>query len=112
MPTTKLDASQWKDYFDDFSMRLPARLAEIEVASLGIGDQALTDWILLKSISYDPKNEVLSIRTEPIEHLIHQPKDIHVEEGPEGIESIGVTDNKGDKQLIRFKSALKLPPRA
>jgi len=112
MPTTKLDSSQWKDYFDNFSARLPAKLVEIEVASLAIGDQNLTDWILLKSISYDPKDNVLSIRTEPIQHLIYDPKEIYVEEGTEGIESIAVTDSKGDKQLINFKEVLKLPPKA
>ena len=112
MPTTKLDPTQWKDYFDNFSARLPARLAEIEVASLAIGDQNLTDWILLNSIGYDPKDDVLSIRTKPIRHPIHEPKEIYVEEGGEGIESIAVMDDKGDKQLIKFKEVLKLPPAA
>ena len=112
MATRKLDSSQWKDYFDDFSGRLPAKLAEIEVASLAIGDQKLTDRLLLKSISYDPKDDVLSIRTEPIEHLIHEPKEIYLEEGPEGIRSVAITDKDGDKQLVTFKEVLKLPPRA
>ncbi len=109
MPTIKLDPSRWTEYFDNFSQHLQSRLVEIEVASLDIGDQDVAEWIPLTGISYDPKDNVLMVRTEPINHMIHRPREIHIEEGPEGIHHMEVIGQEGDKQIIKFKDILKLP---
>lgn len=110
--TIQLDASKWQAYFDQFSKDPPTELVEIEVASLGLGDQIVADWVPLKSISYDPKDHILVVRTEAIDHMIQSPSEIHIEEDPEGIQYIVVMGPQGEKQIIKFKHVLKLPREA
>ncbi len=114
MVDKKLEPSEWKDYFDDFSKRLPVALVEIEVASLALGDQLLSEWAPLNGISYDPGKELLLISlgdegTDHLDHFIHAPREIYVNEGDRGINSIGIVDSEGDTQIIRFRKSLRLP---
>ena len=113
MATNKLDPSEWKRYFDDFSRRLPVVLVEIEVASPSLGAQILSEWAPLEGISYDPKNKALLIGvyegTDHIDHRVYGPREIYVDEEDQRIRSIGVVDKEGNKQIIRFRRALRLP---
>ena len=112
MALKKIEHSEWKDFFDDFSKRLPLKLVEIEVASLDIGDQEIAEWVVLEDISYDHRDKSLSIRAARFEHVIEQPRDIVVDEDINDINYIAVTDKEGEKQVIRFKDGLKLPASA
>ena len=47
MALTQLAKSRWKDYFDSVSKVLGSKLVELEVASLGLGDQVELDWVPL-----------------------------------------------------------------
>jgi hypothetical protein len=109
MAQRKLEPSEWKDFFDDFSKRLPLKLVEIEVASLDVGDQDIAEWVVLEDISYDHRDKSLSIRTTKFEHVIEQPEEIIVDEDINGINYIAVIDKEGQKQLVNFKEGLKLP---
>jgi hypothetical protein len=62
MTIRKLDRREWKSYFDRISKELEAEEAEIEVVSLGLGDQIEAEWLPLLGISYDPKEDVLDSR--------------------------------------------------
>jgi hypothetical protein len=113
MATRKLDPSGWKEYFDDFSRRLPVTLVEIEVASPSMGDQILSEWNPLEGISYDPKGKALLIGiyegTDHFDHRVYGPREIYIEEEDQGISSIGVVDDGGNTQIIRFRKRLRLP---
>jgi hypothetical protein len=60
----KLEKSQWRGYFDRVSNALVSKRAEIEVASLKLGDRIEAEWLPLLGISYDPKNDVIDIALE------------------------------------------------
>ncbi len=47
MATRKLDKEQWKTFFDRVSKMLEVKQAEIEVASLSLGDQVQAEWLPL-----------------------------------------------------------------
>jgi hypothetical protein len=51
----KLENSEWRVYFDLISKALTGKRAEIEVASLKLGDQIEAEWLPLFGISYDPR---------------------------------------------------------
>jgi hypothetical protein len=70
----KLEKSQWRVYFDRMSKTLVGKRAEIEVASLKLGDQIEAEWLPLLGISYDPKNDIIEIALEGVDHLIHKPR--------------------------------------
>jgi hypothetical protein len=68
MALTQLAKPEWQDYFDGVSKVLGAKLVEIEVTGLGLGDQVEVDWLPLIGLSYDPRGDVLAVIVEGIEH--------------------------------------------
>jgi hypothetical protein len=102
--------SQWESYFDHLSKHLKANQAEIEVAAMNLGDQIETEWTPLYGISYDPKDEVIEFVLEGVDHLVHKPKEVYVDDDIEGLHSIEVVDSDGVRHIAKLKEVLKLPP--
>ena len=90
MALTQLAKPHWKDYFDRVSKVLGSKLVELEVSSLGLGDQLELDWVPLIGLSYDPKSDILAVMVEGIEHNIQHPQQIYVEQDVETLHSIEV----------------------
>jgi hypothetical protein len=109
MALTQLAKPEWQDYFDGVSKVLDAKLVEIEVTGLGLGDQVEVDWLPLIGLSYDPRGAVLAVIVEGIEHNIRHPKQIHVEQDVEGLYSIEVVDSAEEHHILLLKDPLKLP---
>ena len=61
MTAQKIDRAEWQTFFDTLSKGLLGMRAEIEVASLALGDQIAAEWVLLLGITYDLKDDVLEI---------------------------------------------------
>lgn len=112
MTTRKLDKSEWHGYFDRLSRRLGPSRIEIEVGSLALGEQVAAEWLPLGGITYDPKNDLLELVMETVDHLIRAPREIYVEETVAGLAAIEVLDGGDTKQIIRFKPPVLLPPSA
>jgi hypothetical protein len=72
MAAQKIDKSKWQAFFDRLSRGLIGMRAEIEVASLALGDQIEAEWLPLLGIAYDPKDNVLEIALEGLDHLIRR----------------------------------------
>jgi hypothetical protein len=109
MGSRKLEAASWQAYFDGLSRNLHGQSAEIEIAALALGNQVQADWLPLQGISYDPGGEVLAVLLEGLDHLVHHPREIHVDEGPAGLHSLLVIDDEGTRQIIRLREPLMLP---
>ncbi len=114
MNTKTLDKATWEDYFNRFSKALGACLTEIEVAGLDIGDQIEAEWITLTGISFDPKDDIVAVDMvskddRNVEHLIHKPAELVLQEGTEGVNSITIVDADNHKQIIHLKKPLLLP---
>ena len=105
----KLEKSQWSVYFDLISKALTGKRAEIEVASLKLGDQIEAEWLPFFGISYDPKDDVIALALEGHDHLIHKPREIYIE--GEGLElaSLEVIDADGVRQIVVLRDPLMLP---
>jgi hypothetical protein len=83
--------------------------AEIEVASLKLGDQIEAEWLPFFGISYDPKDDVIALALEGHDHLIHKPREICIE--GEGLElsSLEIIDADGVRQIVVLRDPLMLP---
>ena len=79
------------------------------MTGLGLGHQVEADYIPLTGISYDPKDDVLGIFAERLEHVISHPKEVYVDYELEWVHSIEVVDAEGDRHIIVLKDALRLP---
>jgi hypothetical protein len=106
---TKLDKNTWQQYFDTLSKIVVGKQAEIEVASLSLGDQYEAEWVQFLGISYDPKDDELEVLLEGLDHLIPKPREIYVEGGPAALSSIEVIDNDGNQQIVKLRDPLMLP---
>lgn len=109
MATAKLDKKQWQAYFDMMSKGLTAKRAEIEIASLDVGDQIEAEWLPLFGITYDPKSDIAEIVLEGLDHLIHKPKDIYVDATGLDLSSVDVIDADGRHHIVRLRDPLHLP---
>jgi hypothetical protein len=109
MATRKLDKEKWRIFFDRMSAGLLGMRAEIEVDSLELGAQIEAEWLPVLGITYDPKDDILEIALEGVDHLIHKPREIHVDEGIGGLESLLVVDGDGVKQIVKLREPLMLP---
>ena len=108
MALTQLAKSEWQDYFDRVSKVLGAKLVELEVTGLGLGDQVEVEWLPLLGLSYDPKDDIGAVMVEGVEHNIQHPKQINVEQDIESLYSVEVVDAEAEHHILRLKDPLRL----
>jgi hypothetical protein len=108
MPIKKLSKSEWSKYFDNMAKTIGSKNIEIDVAGLLFGNQVEVSSLPLNGITYDPKNDILEIATESVDHLIRHPKEIHTDYGIDGLHSIEVIDGDNNHQIIKFTEAIKI----
>jgi hypothetical protein len=109
MAISKLEKANWHPYFDALSKTLVGKRAEIELASLDIGDQIEAEWLPLLGMVYDHKNDLVEILMEDFDHMIRHPREIYVDYGLGGLTSLEVIDTDDVKQIIKLRDPLMLP---
>ena len=110
MAVRTLEKSEWHSYLDRVSRAVLGKRAEIEVASLELGDQIEAEWVPILGITYDQKDDVLDIVLLGLDHLIPKPRQIFVDEGLGGLASFGVVDHAGVRHIVQLREPLMLPP--
>jgi hypothetical protein len=114
MISRKLDKAEWKPLFDFLSKHLlPGKRAEIEVASLDLGDQVEAKWLPLTGIVYDHKDDIVEVALgdgdNHIDHIIYGPREIYFVEDAGRFISLDVLDREGRHQMVKVKDPLMLP---
>jgi hypothetical protein len=111
MAATRLDKSKWRVFFDRMSRALlTGKRAEVEVAGVPLGDQIEAEWLPVLGVTYDPKSDVFQVILEGhVDHMIHGPKEVFIDEGKAGLESVLVIDRDGTEQIVKFRDPLMLP---
>lgn len=108
MAIRKIEKQEWKNYFNTFSKNFlvdeQPEYAEIKIISESLGDQPETSWLLLQDIAYDPRNDVLDIIVEKLDHRIQHPTEIYVDEEDDGwVTSIQIAQGDGTKDIIELR---------
>ena len=109
MTTRKLDKKEWQTFFDGVTTMLEGKQAEIEVASLRLGDQVAAAWLPLIGIAYDPRDDLVEVALEGLGHLIAKPREIYVEDGAEGIVALEIVDADDVKRIVKLRDPVRLP---
>ena len=111
MAAAQIDRSGWAPFFDLLTNALMGKQAEIEVASLDLGDQIEAEWSPLIGITYDHKDDLIEIALDDIDHLIRSPREVFVDYGVGGaIVAMEIVDFlDGNRQIIKFRDPLVLP---
>ena len=108
MAIRKIEKKDLGTYFDGFSQAFMrskrSDYAEIRVFSMEEGVQPETRWLPLRGITYDPKDDLLDIAVEGLDHLIYHPQEVHVDEAGDGvIASIHVLTPDGTREIIELR---------
>jgi hypothetical protein len=109
MTIRKLDRQEWKSYFERISKLIEGRQAEIEVASLKLGDQIAAEWLPLLGLTYDPKDDVFEVTLDGIDHLIEHPREVYVDGNSVELNALEVVDAEGVRQIVKLRDPLMLP---
>jgi hypothetical protein len=110
MSIKKLEKAAWHPYFDHMSKILEGKRAEIEVASLKIGDQIEAEWLPIYGITYDPKDDLIEIVLEGLDHMIRKPREVYVDQEAVLLSSMEVIDADDQRQIVKLRDPLMLPP--
>src|SRR6476646_9955288 len=103
MAIRKLDKAKWQTYFDRVSDLLVGKRAEVEVASLKLGDQIEAQWLPLLGIVYDHKDDIIEIVLEDVEHMIRAPREVYVDDDGVGVTSLEIVDADGNRQIVQLR---------
>ncbi len=109
MTTRKLNKTEWRSYLDALSKLLETKQPQIEVASLRLGEQVQAECVPLIGVTYDPKNDLVEIALEGLDHMIRGPREIHVQDDAGALTSIEIVGADGVKQIVNFRDQLLLP---
>lgn len=108
MTTRILPEMEWQGYCDRISKGLLGKQAQIEVTGLMFGDQMATKWLPMLGITYDRKGDLVEIALEGFDHLIHEPREIAINDGPEGLIAMEIVGADQRRQIVKLKEPLML----
>lgn len=109
MTLRKLDKKQWEAFFDGVSKLLEGKRAEIEVASLSLGDQVEAEWLPLVGIAYDPNDDLVEVALEDLDHLIQHPREIYMDDDVGGLLAIEIVTADDVRNIVKLRDPLLLP---
>ena len=109
MTIRRLEKSKWHAFFDGLSKMLEGKRAEIEVASLALGDQIEAEWLPLLGLAYDPKDDLFAVTLDGVDHMIRKPREIYLDDDVGGLMSIEIVDAEGTRQIVKLRDPLMLP---
>lgn len=109
MSIQQIDKSAWTDFFYTFTTSLPGKRAEVEVASLDLGDQIAARWLPFIGIAYDRKGDMIQVVLEGLDHMIRKPREVYVDHEVGSLISLQIVDDDGVRQIIKLKDPIALP---
>lgn len=109
MTARSIQKAEWGSFCAAVSEALEGRQAEIEVASLDLGEQVEKEWAPLIGISYDPEDDIIDIALEDVDHIVNEPKELLADIEDASISALQITDAEGTRHLVRLKDGLQLP---
>ena len=97
MINRKIDKTEWKQFFDFLSKQVEGTRAEIEIASLTLGDQIEAEWLPVIGLVYDHKDNSVEIALEAskrdvVDHIIRKPREIYFAENGRQFMGLDIID--------------------
>lgn len=110
MTIRRVERNEWRGFCVHASKSLIGKHVEIEIASLEVGSQIEARRLPLLGITYDPKSDIIEIVLGDLDHLVHRPRELYVDDTPEGLASFEIIDGDGVQQIVILYDPLMLPP--
>ena len=109
MTAKTLSKPDWQSYFDRMGSALEGKQASVEITSPTLGDQWAARKLPLFGITYDPEDDLIEVAMEGLDHLVHHPQAVTVEERPVGLSSLEIIGADGVREIVMFHDPLMLP---
>ena len=103
MTVKKLENAHWGPYLNQFSKNLPVQAAEVRVESLILGSHVEAEWVHIFSVNYDHKDDIVVVSLEGLEHIIHHPKTIFIDESDGQVTSLEIIDQEDVHHLVQLR---------
>lgn len=108
MTVAKIDKAEWHSYFDRVSKELEGKNVEIDVEALSLGSQVEQEWIPLLGMTYEPRDDILSVMVEGLNHLIRSPRTVFVDIELGQVSSMEVVDGDDYRHILKLSDPLRL----
>jgi len=105
----KLDKSELRLLFDRLTKQLQGKRAEVEVASLGLGDQIEAETVPLLGLSYDPQDDAVAIALDGIDITIPKPRELYFDAVGGEWAALDIIDADGTAHIVQLKDPMQLP---
>jgi hypothetical protein len=109
--STKLDKAELHRLFDRITKDLADNPAEVDVASLQLGNQIDAQWVPLLGLSYDPRNDSVAVVLEGIDISISKPRELYFDGDGEEWAALDIIDAEGTPHVVQLKAPAPLPAR-
>lgn len=109
MPTRTVAKDSWKAYLDRVADQVKSKRVEIEVDSPEIGAQIEAEGISVAVLTYDEREDAISIVADEIDHRISNPRALRVIEEASGLQAVEIVGPGGEQHIVRFRAPLMLP---
>jgi hypothetical protein len=107
MALRKLSLNEWRPFLDQMTHEPSSKWAELEIASLDLGNQIVARDMRLLGIVYDARNDLLEINLDAIDHLVFKPREIFVDGPP--VATVAVRSDDGALQIVHLREPVLLP---
>jgi uncharacterized protein DUF5335 len=109
MGVEKIDKSRWIGVCAAVSIGLLGKRAQIEVISPGDGLLIEAHRLPVIGIAYDAENDALRIMLDGVDHFVFQPRELYLDSGLGGVQSLGILDQENAWQIVLLRDPLMLP---
>jgi hypothetical protein len=104
----KLSKEAWRPFLDRVTRSLTGKRAEVEIASLNLGDQIAAERLPIIGISYDPNDDIVEVALEGYDHLINAPREIHPKRDDGQLSAIEIVDADFTRHIVKLSDPLAL----
>jgi hypothetical protein len=109
MSLSLLERGHWQAFFDAASKSIDGQAATVELSGLQLGDRLAADHVPLIGLSYEPREDTLTLFLDGLQHRIAHPQAIHVEHSDGALASFEAVDEEGVHHIVLLHAVLEMP---
>jgi Family of unknown function (DUF5335) len=109
MGPQKFDRSELTGVCAALSSSLLGKRAGIEVISPTDGILTESRWLPVIGIVYDSASDALKIMLDGVDHFVFQPREMYLDFGGGGLQSLGILDEENAWQIVLLRDPPMLP---
>ena len=103
MAIRSVQPEEWYAFCIRTSRSLMGKRAAIEIASHSSGHCVEDFASPLLGISFRPVDDLISIHFDGVDHVVRRPRELYVDERPDGLASLEIVDAEGYRRIVIVK---------